>query len=85
MLVLSRDRGERIFIGKNREIVITLVRQSGTGAQIGIDAPKDMPIVREEVDDVTAQHTGPLEDDGGPPGSPLLAPTERVPIGEGFA
>lgn len=47
MLVLSRKPGERIFIGD--DIVITLVRVSGQTVRIGIKAPKEIKIMREEL------------------------------------
>lgn len=48
MLVLKRARGERIVIDGGR-IVITLVECGASGARIGIDAPKEVIIHREEV------------------------------------
>jgi len=47
MLVLSRKVGERILLGDN--IKITVVRISGGGVRLGIEAPTDLPVVREEV------------------------------------
>ena len=47
MLVLSRKLNERIVIGDN--IVITLVDVGHNKARIGIEAPKDMRVDREEV------------------------------------
>jgi carbon storage regulator len=47
MLVLSRKAGERIWIGD--DISVTIVRISGGGVRIGIEAPKEMPVVREEL------------------------------------
>ena len=47
MLVLSRKVGQRIRIGK--EVTITVVRITGGGVRIGIDAPMDMPVIREEL------------------------------------
>ena len=47
MLVLSRKAGERIWIGD--DISVTVVRISGGGVRIGIQAPKEMPVVREEL------------------------------------
>ncbi len=47
MLVLSRKVGERIWIGE--KISITVVRISGGGVRIGIEAPPEMPVVREEL------------------------------------
>ena len=47
MLVLSRKVGERIWIGE--DISITVVRVTGGGVRIGIDAPSELPVVREEL------------------------------------
>ncbi|MBQ9455823.1 MAG: carbon storage regulator [Thermoguttaceae bacterium] len=47
MLVLSRKTGERILIGDN--IAVTVVRISQGIVRIGIEAPRDMSVVREEV------------------------------------
>ena len=47
MLVLSRKVGERIWIGDN--IAVTVVRITGGGVRIGIEAPAELPVVREEL------------------------------------
>lgn len=47
MLVLKRNESERILIGEN--IAITLVRGRNGSAKIGIDAPPDVRIWREEL------------------------------------
>lgn len=47
MLVLSRKSGERILIGDN--VAITIVRIGPNTVRLGIDAPRDMNIVREEL------------------------------------
>lgn len=47
MLVLSRKVGERIWIGE--DISVTVVRITGGGVRIGIEAPAEMPVVREEL------------------------------------
>lgn len=47
MLVLSRKVGERILIGE--EIAVTVVRVTGGGVRIGIEAPAELPVIREEL------------------------------------
>jgi carbon storage regulator len=47
MLVLSRGVGERIQIGDDIEVVV--VRIAPGLVRIGIEAPTEMPIVREEI------------------------------------
>ena len=47
MLVLSRKVGEKILIGG--DISVTVVRVSGGGVRIGIEAPSEMAVVREEL------------------------------------
>lgn len=47
MLVLSRKVGERVWIGD--QIAITVVKITGGGVRIGIEAPSEMPVVREEL------------------------------------
>lgn len=49
MLVLSRRKGERIVLGINGEIVITLVDIDRGKVRIGIEAPREMPIARQEL------------------------------------
>jgi carbon storage regulator len=47
MLVLSRKSGERILIGD--DIKITIVRIGPNSVRIGVDAPDQYSIVREEL------------------------------------
>lgn len=47
MLVLSRKVGQRILIGDN--IAVTVVRVSQGTVRIGVEAPPELPIVREEI------------------------------------
>ena len=47
MLVLSRKVGERILVGDN--VTITVVRLTNGGVRLGIEAPSEMAVVREEV------------------------------------
>jgi len=54
MLVLSRKPGEKILIGDN--VTITIVRIGPNTVRLGIDAPRDMNIVRDEL--TQTEHVG---------------------------
>lgn len=47
MLVLSRKSNETIII--NNDITITIVRINGDTVRIGIEAPKEIPVHRGEI------------------------------------
>jgi carbon storage regulator len=48
MLVLSRRESERIRLGES--IVVTVVRVSGDKVRLGIEAPRDLLVLREELE-----------------------------------
>lgn len=48
MLVLSRKATERIRLGDN--IVVTVVRVSGDRVRLGIEAPPDVLVLRDELE-----------------------------------
>ena len=48
MLVLSRKESERIRLGD--KIVLTVVRVSGDKVRLGIEAPSDLLVLREELE-----------------------------------
>lgn len=56
MLVLSRKAGERIVIGD--DVAITVVRIGPNSVRIGIEAPRSMNIVREELCDFGSDDDG---------------------------
>lgn len=60
MLVLSRKSGEKILIGEN--VTVTIVRIGPNTVRLGIDAPRDMNIVREEL--CQAAPAGAVDDGG---------------------
>jgi carbon storage regulator len=47
MLVLSRKLGEKIVIGDN--IVLTVVKIDRNQIRVGIEAPHEVPVYREEI------------------------------------
>jgi carbon storage regulator len=48
MLVLSRKETQRIRVGDS--IVVTVVRVSGDKVRLGIEAPADMLVLRDELE-----------------------------------
>ena len=68
MLVLSRQRDESIMIGDN--IVITVVDVRGDKVRLGIEAPTEIPVHRQEVyeaiqrDNNRAAHLQPKDVEG---------------------
>lgn len=48
MLVLSRKEAEKIRLGDN--IVVTVVRVSGDKVRLGIEAPPEVVVLREELE-----------------------------------
>jgi carbon storage regulator len=48
MLVLSRKESQRIRLGDS--IVITIVKISGDKVRVGIDAPGDVLVLRDELE-----------------------------------
>ena len=49
MLVLTRHDGEAIII--NHQIRVTVVSIDGNRVRIGIEAPGDVPVNREEIEE----------------------------------
>ena len=49
MLVLTRKREEKITIGKNPEIVITILKIQGDKVSIGVEADRNTPVYRTEL------------------------------------
>jgi carbon storage regulator len=53
MLILTRRIGESLKIGA--DVTVTVMAVKGTQVRIGIDAPKDVAVLREEVADRNKQ------------------------------
>lgn len=49
MLVLTRKSEEKITIGKDKKVVITILKIQGDKVSIGIEADKETPIFRNEL------------------------------------
>lgn len=55
ILTLSREVGQKITIGPDIELTIVEVR--GSKCRIGIDAPKDLRILRKELEEKSNDDT----------------------------
>jgi carbon storage regulator len=65
MLVLSRQRDESIVIGDN--VVVTIVDIRGDKVRLGIQAPGEIPVHRQEVFEAIQRENrkgGPLQPSG---------------------
>ncbi len=47
MLILTRKTGERVRIGE--DVVVTVFGVNGNQVRIGVDAPRDVVVHREEI------------------------------------
>lgn len=56
MLILTRKRNERIMIGDNVEVIVVDIK--GEQVQLGINAPKDIPVHRREVYEAIVRENG---------------------------
>jgi carbon storage regulator len=69
MLTISRRQGERILIGD--DIVIEIVEVSGGTVRVGITAPREQRIYREELwDRVKEENEAAARADFSAPGAP---------------
>ncbi len=57
MLVLGRKQNESIIIGQS--IRITIVGRCGSSIRVGVEAPKDVRVMREELSPKAAPTEGP--------------------------
>ena len=83
MLILSRKEKERIKLGDS--IIVTVVRVSGDKVRLGIEAPADLLVLRDELEPFTpeqaaaakAQRAATANGVGGAESLPLPAAASR--------
>ncbi len=60
MLILTRRVGESVMIGDN--VTITVLGVKGNQVRIGVNAPKDVAVHREEIyERIQKEHEAPVE------------------------
>jgi len=64
VLILTRRVGEKIVIGE--DVTVTVLSVKGNQVRIGIDAPRDVPINREEIYQRILKERRALNGDDGP-------------------
>jgi carbon storage regulator len=47
VLIITRRPGEKIMLGD--DVVIEVIEVSGSSVRVGIEAPKSIPVYREEI------------------------------------
>ena len=81
MLVLSRKVGERIHVGN--DIVLEVRRISGNRVTLALDAPRDVRILRGELEKAAREFEEPIETQTHP--SPDIAAAARLGVIEHLA
>ena len=64
MLILSRKQSQRVKLGDS--IVVTVLRVSGDKVRLGIEAPPDVIILREELESWCSVEESPPAAETGP-------------------
>jgi carbon storage regulator len=77
MLVLSRHRDESIMIGD--DVVVTIVDIRGDKVRLGIDAPQDIPVHRQEVYEAIQRENRNAAKLGAADARPIGKRNERTP------
>jgi carbon storage regulator len=77
MLVLTRKLMEKLFIGD--DICVTVVRLEAGQVRLGIEAPREVPVVRAEL--VTGREPHPPHPAPNGHSSPAKAPVRHSPYG----
>jgi carbon storage regulator len=80
MLVLTRKLMEKLYIGDN--VCVTVVRLEGGQVRLGIDAPREVSVVRAELLD--GREPDPREDERGPGTPPPMSLRTRPALAHGI-
>jgi carbon storage regulator len=82
MLMMTRRAGQKIIVGDG--IVIEVVEVAGNSVRLGVDAPRSVPVYREEIwtavraeNEAAATAGASATDLPAPPASPAAPPSEE--------
>ena len=70
MLIITRKPGEKIMLGD--DVTVEVIEVSGSSVRIGIDAPRSLPVYREEIweavkeENTASAQAAPAKDDPTP-------------------
>lgn len=78
MLVLSRKVGERIHVGDS--ITLEIRRIAGNRVTLALDAPRDVRILRGELEQAAREFHGEVEVEATPHASSMYSPPTNVTI-----
>jgi carbon storage regulator len=82
MLVLSRKTGERIHIGDN--ITIEIRRVAGNRVTIALDAPREVRILRGELERAAREFEGPEQEEvNSKTSAPFVITHHRFSVSDG--
>lgn len=82
MLVLTRKKNESIVI--RDDIFITIVEVLGNTVRIGVEAPKEVPIDRDEIARRKAASAASRKSQGEKPPTKTKPPTKKLKGGKGY-
>jgi len=80
MLVLTRKTQEQIQIGDN--ITITIIRVKGQAVRVGIEAPKDVRVMRAELNESAPKESKSDAKQPVPAAAPARCSTSAVSVGD---
>jgi carbon storage regulator len=78
MLILTRRTGETVMIGN--EVTLTVLGVKGNQVRIGINAPKNVPVHREEIYERIKRELAGGEVNGNVQDAPPAAPPRKAEL-----
>ena len=80
MLVLSRKAGQSIMVGN---VSVSVLRVCGSAVRLGIEAPRDVPVSRQELLIQPVRSLPATDPDGAAAAPPVSTPLRPAPSPDG--